>query len=328
MSEAPRVSIGLPVYNGERFLREALDSLVTQTFEDFELVISDNGSSDGTEEICRAYAAKDRRIRYYRHDQNRGATWNFNQVFALSRGEYFKWASYDDLCDPTLLSRCVEVLDADPSVVLCHSKVRIIDEHGRIENYAGVLATDSLDPKVRFRDLVLVPHRSYQIYGLIRSRILKMTPLFASFGTAAKVLLARLGLAGRFHEIPEYLFLFRWHPRSSFRATRSFQVRSGWWDPTMAGKLVFPFWRTFQEYFLAIRDARLTRQERIWCYLHLLRWPLVRGENRHWLTAHWVELGKDLIKASVWPIYVSYASRASGGGSDRTADATKVREFQ
>lgn len=328
MNEIPRVSIGIPVYNGERFLREALDSLVVQTFEDFELVISDNGSTDGTQEICRAYEARDRRIRYYHQDQNRGAAWNFNQVFALSRGEYFKWASYDDVCDPTFLSRHVEALDADPSVVLCHSKVRIIDEHGRIENYAVVLAADSPNPQVRFRDLILVPHRCFQIFGLIRSRDLKMIPLFSAFGTSDRVLLARLGLAGRFHEIPEYLFLSRWHPGSSFRATRSFQVRTAWWDPTKAGKVVFPFWRTFREYYLAIGEARLIRHERACCYVHLLRWLLVRGENRRWVTAHWVELGKDLIKALAWPVYVSYASRGSGDGSDRTGGTTKGGSFQ
>lgn len=302
MSETPRVSIGLPVYNGERFLREALDSLVTQTFEDFELVISDNGSSDGTQEICRAYEAKDRRIRYYRQDQNRGGAWNHNRVFALSKGEYFKWASHDDLCDPALLARYVEVLDTDSSVVLCHSKVkRILDEHGTVENYAVELATDSPKPQVRFRDLILIRHRCFQIYGLIRSKDLKNTSLFAALSGADRPLLARLGLAGRFYEIPEYLFVSRWHSGNSTMATWSAQTRIAWWDPTMAGKLTFPFWRIFREHFLAIWDAQLTRYERACCYLHLLRW----------LTAHWVELGKDLIKALVWPAYYFYASRAS-----------------
>ncbi|HWR21476.1 MAG TPA: glycosyltransferase family 2 protein [Verrucomicrobiae bacterium] len=328
MSETPRVSIGLPVYNGERFLREALDSLVGQTFGDFELIISDNGSTDGTQEICRAYAAKDRRIRYYRQDQNHGGAWNHNRVFELSKGEYFKWASHDDVCDPALLSRCVEVLDADPSVVLCYSKVRIIDEHGRVENYAVELATDSPNPQERFRDLMLIPHRCFQIYGLIRSRDLKMTPLFAACSAADRPLLARLGLAGRFHEVPEYLFVSRWHSRNSMRATRSAQVRIAWWDPAMAGKITFPFWRIFREYFLAIRDAQLTRQERMRCYLYLLRWPLVRGQNRHWLTAHWVELGKDLVKALIWPAYIAYASRTSDGSSSRTEPAVQGRRYQ
>lgn len=319
MSETPRVSIGLPVYNGEQFLREALDSLTTQTFEDFELIISDNGSSDRTQEICRAYETKDRRIRYHRQDQNLGGAWNHNQVFALSKGEYFKWASHDDLCDPALLARCVEVLDTDASVILCHSKVkRILDEHGTVENYAVKLATDSPKPQVRFRDLILIRHRCFQIYGLIRSRGLKDTPLFAGCSGADRPLLARLGLAGRFYEIPEYLFVSRWHSGNSMMAIRSAHARIAWWDPTMAGKLTFPSWRIFREHFLAIRDARLARWERLCCYFHLLRW----------LAAHRVELGKDLIKAMIWPAYAACASKTLRNSRVITEEATKGRSVQ
>src|SRR5688572_10868700 len=96
----PRVSIGLPVYNGENYLAEAIDSILAQTFEDFELIISDNASTDRTQEICEAYAAKDGRIRYYRSEVNKGSAWNFNRVFELARGEYFKWAAHDDYIAP------------------------------------------------------------------------------------------------------------------------------------------------------------------------------------------------------------------------------------
>src|SRR5579871_3942080 len=113
-----RVSIGLPVHNGERYLREAIDSLLAQTYRDFELIISDNGSTDGTEAICRAYAAADPRIRYYREEQNRGCAWNWNRVFALARGEIFKWAAHDDVCAPRLVERCLEALDRCPEAVL------------------------------------------------------------------------------------------------------------------------------------------------------------------------------------------------------------------
>ena len=128
----PRVSIGMPVYNGENFLAEALDSMLAQTFVDFELIISDNASTDRTKAICRDYAARDRRIRYHRVDDNQGATWNFNHTFELARGEYFKWAAHDDLCDPTFVARCVEVLDSDPTVICCHTQTRHIDIHGNI----------------------------------------------------------------------------------------------------------------------------------------------------------------------------------------------------
>ena len=127
----PRVSIGMPVYNGAAFLRESLDSLLSQTYEDFELVISDNGSTDGTQNICRAYATEDVRIRYYREEENRGAAWNYNRVFELARGEYFKWAAHDDVHAPTFLERCVEVVDNNPDVLWCFSRHTHVDCYGR-----------------------------------------------------------------------------------------------------------------------------------------------------------------------------------------------------
>ena len=126
----PRVTVGVPVFNGESFLAETLDSLLNQTFSDFEIVISDNASTDRTEEICRAYAARDPRIRYYRSDANRGAAWNHNRVFELARGEYFKWNSADDLCAPEFLARCVAALDEDASAIMVCSNVLVSDDYG------------------------------------------------------------------------------------------------------------------------------------------------------------------------------------------------------
>src|SRR5690349_812781 len=97
-ARAPQVSIGLPVYNGEKYLLNAIGSLLKQDFEDFELVISDNASTDKTEAMCHEFAAKDKRIRYHRNETNIGATGNYNRVFRLSNGEFFRWASHDDEC--------------------------------------------------------------------------------------------------------------------------------------------------------------------------------------------------------------------------------------
>jgi glycosyltransferase involved in cell wall biosynthesis len=99
----PKVSIGMPVYNGEPFIREALDSLLAQTFTDFELIISDNASTDGTEAICREYASKDARIRYVRQEENRGALSNFKFVLDEAVGEYFMWAASDDKWAPIFI---------------------------------------------------------------------------------------------------------------------------------------------------------------------------------------------------------------------------------
>ena len=137
LSSLPRLSIGLPVYNGERFLGEALDSLLGQTYEDFELIISDNASTDGTADICLRYAEQDSRIRYVRQPRNIGLIPNHDFVMEEARGELFKCAAYDDLYGRELLERCVEALDADPDAVLAHSWSVMIDESGAYSVRSG-----------------------------------------------------------------------------------------------------------------------------------------------------------------------------------------------
>ncbi|MGQ0571211.1 MAG: glycosyltransferase family 2 protein [Armatimonadota bacterium] len=287
----PRVSISLPVYNGERYLKETIDSILAQTFGDFEVIIADNASTDGTEEICRTYAGADRRIRYCRWPENRGATWNHNRTFELSVGEYFKWAAHDDTYTPDFLARCVEVLDHDASAVLCCSRTMFIDEHGTIAGqYPLRLKTDSPVPHERFRELILIHHWCYPIFGVIRSNTLKMTPLMGYFSSADRVLLARLGLLGRFHEIPEYLFFYREHGGQSTRVFPTRHLRAPWFAPSLDGRIIFPDWRIFAEYRAAIRDAPLRPSDRAHCYLHLACWL---GTNRNW-----ARMGLDLVRVS------------------------------
>ena len=100
----PKVSIGMPVYNGEGYIQSAIESILQQDFTDFELIISDNGSNDKTQAICKQFAQIDSRVIYHRSDRNRGAAWNYNRLFDLSRGEYFKWQAHDDLCRPQFIS--------------------------------------------------------------------------------------------------------------------------------------------------------------------------------------------------------------------------------
>src|SRR5207244_11742434 len=130
MSRKPRLSIAVPVRNGGRFIGQTLDSLLAQNYSDFELIISDNASTDQTEAVCQAYAVRDRRIRYHRSSQDFGSARNYNYLFQQARAEYFKWAAADDLYAPEFVGRCTEVLEHDPSVVLASAKPRFIDEHG------------------------------------------------------------------------------------------------------------------------------------------------------------------------------------------------------
>src|ERR671915_430558 len=97
----PLVSIGLPVYNGANYLRKAVETILEQSYESLELIISDNASTDDTADICRDLSARDARIRVSRNAQNVGAARNYNIVFNAARGKYFKWAAHDDVLAPT-----------------------------------------------------------------------------------------------------------------------------------------------------------------------------------------------------------------------------------
>lgn len=269
----PRVSIGLPVYNGERFLTETLDAILTQTFEDFELVISDNASTDGTQAICEAYAARDSRIRYHRSERNRGAGWNFNRVFELSSGEYFKWAAHDDLMAPTFLEKCVEVLDRDPSVVVCYSWTRLVDEQGNeLGHYEfnGKYTANTSNPFERFRDIVIPYHWCFQIFGLIRADALRKTPCMGSYLSADRVLLAWLSLLGRFYEIPDYLFVSKRYPQQSGTMMQRPLAYMAWYNPRNRNRVTLPHWQEYLEYFKAVNGVPLGIADRVRCWICLL----------------------------------------------------------
>jgi glycosyltransferase involved in cell wall biosynthesis len=279
-TRSPRVSVGMPVFNGEKYMAQALDSILAQTFQDFEIVISDNASTDHTEQICRSYVIRDPRIRYYRNEINCGAARNHNRVFALARGEYFKWQSHDDYCAPEFLAACVAVLDRDPEVVLCFPRTLIIDEENQpLSEYhvEPMTHTDSAHPHERFRGTICPNHWCFEVYGLSRRAVLSQTRLIASYTGSDRVLLAELALYGRFQEIPSCLFFNREHASRSFRV-HSLYTAAGWFDPKLKGKMTFPHWRFLLEYSRAIgRCSRLTGMERWRCYAQLFPWV-----GRYW----------------------------------------------
>ncbi|WP_421656858.1 glycosyltransferase family 2 protein [Leptothermofonsia sp. ETS-13] len=279
----PRVSIGLPVFNGEAYLREAIDSLLVQTFTDFELIISDNASIDKTEEICKEYSIKDNRIRYYRNEQNIGAIPNHNLTFQLSRGEFFKWAAHDDLHSPDYLQRCVEILQQDESVILCYAKTTLIDKDGKIVGkYNATQKADSLKPNERFRDIILYEYRCYQIYGVMRSSILKKVPPLGNFQSSDNAFLARLSLLGRFYEIPEYLFFNRRHSMqgSAIVAEAGLQAYGSFFSSKQDGSIDLPRWRMLKKHCASVWDASLSWHERLSCWRHIPTWLY---EKRHGL---------------------------------------------
>ena len=300
MTIAPRVSIGMPVFNGERYLEEAVRSILAQTFRDFELLICDNASTDGTEAIARRLAAGDDRIRYIRNEENIGAAPNFNRVVEFAKGEYFKWAAHDDLCEPACLERLVEVLDSDPDTVIAFSNTTIIDADSEpIEPYDFDLGADvpSADDRLR---AVLVRHKCFEIFGLIRLAVLRQTPLIGAYSHGDGVLLAELALHGKFTEVPEALFLARRHPEQSMAMIGDYRRYAVWFNPALRNKMLFPHWRIFFEYLRSVLRfrVRLSVAQRWRCALVVARAAVARRNSL------WRDVGYQLRRV--------FTRRASG----------------
>jgi glycosyltransferase involved in cell wall biosynthesis len=311
MRSTPLLGVGLFVFNGERFIEEALQSILNQTFTDFELIISDNASTDRTGEIAQAYAKCDDRIRYYRSEKNMGAGWNARRVYELARGKYFKWAAVDDLLEPDLLERCVEILESDPGCVVAHARTKEVDENRVfIRNYVTPTKSDYDDPVTRFREMLWEGgDRCYQIYGVMRMSALRQLPPQGIYVNADGVLLARMSLLGRFYEVPEYLFVNRRHSTQSgetlpvrVKQSRRFRLTNWycsslpcpeWWDPSKSRALTFPEFRLLLEYFLSIFRAPLGPRQKLRCYYRLLTWT----------KRHYKQMLKDLLIAADQVLY-------------------------
>ena len=209
-SPPPSVSIGLPVYNGARFLPQALESLLGQSFSDIELIVSDNASSDSTQDICTEYAMRDARIRYVRQDVNIGAMRNWNFVAKEARGKYFKWSSASDYCAPDMLARCFAAMEAESDIVLCYGQTCLVDqETGELTEYAGNIEVMEDLPHERFSKLCRSLKLNNAYGGLIRTDALHRTKLNRLYSGGDIILMAELALMGRFLLLPQTLLYRR-----------------------------------------------------------------------------------------------------------------------
>ncbi len=287
----------MPVFNGEKYIKEAIESILNQTFKDFELIISDNASTDKTPKICAEFAELDKRVSYHRNKRNIGAPRNYNHVFDLSSGEYFKWAAFDDILAQEYLEKCVGVLDRYPSVVMCHSRVDCIDENGIIVgNYDNRTLTriSSTEPHERFADMISPRNTCWAIHAVLRANVLKETPLHGDYIDGDRNLLAEVALRGQVFEIPEHLFFRRDHPGAYTRKYYSkssvicdYRSQLVWWKGDKKRRLfVMPHWKNCLEYFKSINRVPMRLSERLLCSreigwwllkengLNLLKWDL------------------------------------------------------
>ena len=283
MTTAPRLTIGLPVYNGEKYVAESIDALLGQTYTDFELIISDNASTDATADICHGYARQDSRVRYIRQPKNIGLAPNHNVVVEEARGELFKWTAGDDLYARELVERCVDALDKYPEVVLAHCWSARVNGSGTVtEAYKYPLDTASPHAPERFRS-VLFDSGGDDDYGVIRTEVLRRTAMKESYHHADHTIIAELALHGRFYQVPDWLYFRRDHDDRAERACPTVRSRCANFDPRRASRLHNPVVRLYGEYVWAyikmIRRARLSAEDQRECYLHLARWFASRARQ-------------------------------------------------
>lgn len=277
----PRVSLGLPVYNGENYLALTLDTILAQTFTDFELIISDNASTDATRNICEDYAHRDDRIRYFRQDENLGAAANYDFVFHQSRGAYFKWCAHDDVFGEDFLATCVSFLEDHPDHVGALPKdVRIIDHEGNLSRRMRVdFGLDADNGARRFADFAPQSRRIHcaPFFALYRREVLARTNLHGDYQSGDRVLIAEMLLHGRVALIDTSSFSFRAHDQQYTRRMREGQdFCIQWLDPKKSGVRVMKHSRYVLEFARAVRRARLPLGERLIAYLGVAR--LLRAE--------------------------------------------------
>jgi glycosyltransferase involved in cell wall biosynthesis len=307
MSTAPRLSIGLPVYNGEKYLPGSIEALLGQTYTDFELIISDNASTDSTPHICQSYAKQDSRIRYIRQPRNIGLSPNHNFVVREARGEMFKWAAADDLYGRDLLRCCVEALDEHPEVVLAHSWNAVIDASGTVtQALEDPLETASSHAPKRLRSFLFGSsglfetgdpgeHRLIRVdnrgilracddYGVIRMRTLRQIGPLGSYHHSDRIVLVELMLRGPFHMTPDWLYFRRDHPDRVYNVSPSLRARCEILDPIRKNRLLHPTARLVAEYLwgylAAIQRAPISAADKRECYKDLAQWMLDRAANK------------------------------------------------
>lgn len=274
MTATPRLSIGLPVYNGEKYLCEALDALLGQTFDDFELILSDNASTDQTADICRSYQKQDSRIRYFRQTRNIGLAPNHNFVIEQARGELFKSAHHDDLYARDLLERCIDALDQHPEAVLAYTWSAAIDSAGVVTHLIDYTTSTSLPKAPQRFESMLFDGWGDDYGGVVRLGVLRSIAPHNSYHFADRVFTTELGLHGPFYIIPERLHFRRVHAEQAGRNS-DMRQRCTTLDPRRGGHR-HPAVRLYVEYVMgyvrAIRHAPLSPSEQKECYWTFTKW--------------------------------------------------------
>lgn len=273
-STPPSVSIGLPVYNGEAFLSLAIESVLSQDYSDLELIISDNASTDGTQGICENFAKQDHRVKYSRLPENMGAAFNYNRVFQLSTGTYFKWAAHDDIILPSFVRKCIEVFEkpdeSAPKPAIVYTDSVFIDEAGTVQGRdVHKMHSRSRFPVRRGTHAVAMMGMAAPVFGMMPRRMLETTRLIDSFIASDYVLMYEAALRGSIVRVDEPLFQRRVHPGMSREANIKKKDVLAWFDPNARQRLSTRQ-KLFVEYQRSTWNTQsLTVTQKIFCSIGL-----------------------------------------------------------
>ena len=331
VGKEPKVSIGLPVFNGENYLEKAIDSILSQTYRDFELIICDNASTDRTQEICRRYAAADDRVRYYRNPRNLGASPNYNRTFELSSGEYFKWMAHDDIIAPTYLERCVAALDREPDAVLAQPLVGMIDAKGDVLSiHNGLQRAASPQVSERFAHLIKLPRDNWEVFGLIRREVLAQTALHAPYSWSDVALTVEVALLGRFTLVPEPLFFNRDHDERFSRTALFDRAKCWqWWtNSEQAASFVqlCPTWQLHTDHIRIIRKHVPSLWGRSRLYLVLLGQVCQRFTLSRLIIEPITAVAPGVLTAGRWVKRLLRSRKPSGFQAEEAGARPEVRK--
>lgn len=279
-NKSPLVSIGIPVYNGEDYVAKALTSLLQQSFQDFEIIISDNNSADRTQEICEAFQAKDQRVHYHKNSSNLGAAANYKKAFKLAKGKYFKWMAHDDICSSNYLQECVEILETNSNVVMCFPRVILIGNDGEalplIEDNTYLTPTGrvirtnlernfmSPKPSERYSEILFKTTECYEFFGLARREVIDRTSQHDAFYGSDKVLLCELSVMGKLKEAKNAIAYFRIHEKQS-QSLKDSTERAAWISPDLSYGALMSRVKCVQGYLRSIFVYQLPFPEQLKC---------------------------------------------------------------
>jgi glycosyltransferase involved in cell wall biosynthesis len=283
----PLASVGMPTYNAEQTIAASIDCLLQQTVADFELIVSDNASTDGTWDIVQDIARRDPRVIAMRQPRNIGANGNYSAVFQRARAGYFKWASSNDWCASRFLERCLARLEAHPDTVLVAPRTRLFQgDLAHYTDYERDIAFEQPDPVDRFIAVSSKLALNNVLNGVVRTSALARTRLIEHYVGADVVLVGHLALLGKIRLLDEPLF-YRRMDRETATQMMSAEALHRHHYPTNTRRALFPAWRKTGGWLHAALDSDLPRRD----MLRAVKWSL---RQAYWTAP---ELGRDVVEA-------------------------------